>query len=148
MCGRLAEAPGSGHLLMLLRSLSPASPGLQLLLRVLAAWPTWAATARPYFTFVPARPPSAFREGKFRHLSELSKKFQFHVCSRRGGTPTDLAQMTTFRGWVRPTRPPLSSKAVVPGPRLRGSPGGSCDFPGNPVFFQIRPFRPSFGTWS
>lgn len=86
-------------------------------------WPVWAAATRPHSTSTPAELPSAFRKGKFRHQSELSKEFQFHVFSPRGGTLTDFVQMTTFRGWVRPPTPPLSRKAES---HLSGLNWGSC----------------------
>lgn len=57
----------------------------------------WAATARPYFTSLPAEFPSAFGMGKLRHRSELSKKFRFHVFSPKEGTLTDFAHMAMFR---------------------------------------------------
>ena len=59
---------------------------------------TWAAAARPYFTFMPAELPSAFRGVKFRHQSELSKKFRFHVSRPQAGTLTDSAHVTTTLG--------------------------------------------------
>ena len=98
---------------------------------------TLAAPAQLYFTVMPTELPSAFGMGKFTHQSGLSRKFRFHVFSRRGGMRTDSAHVTHG----------LSSKAVEP--RLQGWTGCILLLPDHPLFFfQIWPFEQGFATWS